>query len=178
MYVIRRKEMFNDAFIYIHVGPVRFTRMHRTSRRREVQLITQNARTLEQIFQRWETELLHYNIIPIICTLYPMEFKIFNNYLAGNNGRQILRGFYQENNRRIKAMVVEENRTITKFNDRLGNCTPFMHKHIFTRRRGRYHFRSWMLRDGLHPRSCVVARWIRELRRITSLNMHKWRYYH
>jgi hypothetical protein len=37
--------------------------------------------------------------------------------------------------------------------------TPFVHRNIFTRRRGHYCFRDRLLSDGLHPRRDVQIQW-------------------
>ena len=179
-YVRDRPDRFNYVFIYIHVGPVRFTRMHRTENRREVQLIT-NHGSVRCNMHEWRS-LRDRGVIPILCTLYPMNFARYNNSIAVRRndnrrivreGRQILRAFYQENSVRIRSMVVQENRDIVAYNKNNNMCTPFMHNHIFTRRRRYYCFRDWLLRDGLHPTQNIIDRWCREMGRIVWLNNEK-----
>lgn len=180
-YVKDRPNRFTNALIYIHIGPVRFTRMHRTENRREVQLITTHQGSVRCNMHIWNS-LRDRGIVPILCTLYPMNFTRYNNSIAvgrDNNrreGRQILRAFYEENNNKIKGMIVEENREIVAYNKDNSMCTPFMHNHIFTRRRRRYCFRDWLLRDGLHPTQNIIDRWCREMERIVWLNNNKLSY--
>lgn len=177
-YVLDRKERFRDSFVYIHVGPVRFSRLHRAANRREAQLLTTGVGTVRSNFDRWDHRLCSLNIYPVLCTIYPMDFKAYNDHLAaslpGGHGRQILTAFYAENSQLIKGMVVEENREITAFNDSHGLCTPFLHRTIFKRNRGYYRFRPRFLKDGLHPTREIVRRWVKELREIVQLNNAKW----
>ena len=187
-YVKDRRDYFSNSVIYIHIGPVRFTRMHRARHRREVQLLTNNLGTVESHMEKWQV-LREDGIYPVLCTLYPMEFRIYNNSLAADlagrsrrrivrQGKQILEGFYDDNTRDIKGMIVEENKDIIGFNNRNDFCTPFMHNYIFTRRRRYNHFRPWLLRDGLHPSREIVRRWNNEMERIVELNnvkaVYKW----
>ena len=85
-------------------------------------------------------------------------------------GRQILRGFYTENTKKIRGMVVEESKDIIGYNQSHKTCTPFMHNKIFTRRRKYYNFRTTYLGDGLHPTKEIVRRWKEEVERVVELN--------
>ena len=185
-YVKERANRFTNSIIYIHVGPVRFTRIHRTENRKEMQLVNRNTGTVDSIFQEWRP-LRENNTIPVICTLYPADFEKYNNHLAGSStkregrriiqvGRQILRGFYAENTNKIRGMVVEENKDIVGYNKSHEMCTPFMHNKIFTRRRQYYNFRSTYLCDGLHPTRDIVSRWKEEVERVIRLNKVKMDY--
>ena len=175
-YVKDRPETFNNCIVYIHIGPVRFTRMHRTENRREVQLITTHLGSVRCNMHIWDT-LRDRGVIPVVCTLFPMDFQRYNDSIASNrNGRQILRAFYRENTNQIKGMVVEQNREIVAYNKNNSMCTPFMHNHIFTRRRRYYCFRDWLLRDGLHPTQNIIDRWCRGIERVVYLNKHKLAY--
>ena len=176
-YVKDRRTYFSYSIVYIHIGPVRFTRMHRTANRREVQLITNNVGTVEGIMEDWSS-LKRSGIFPVLCTLYPMDFRQYNDSLARRirDGRQILQSFYDDNTKKIRGMIVEENKSIIRYNNQNEMCTPFMHNQIYTRRRGYYHFRARLLRDGLHPSRYITSRWINELERVVTLNRTKLEY--
>ena len=48
--------------------------------------------------------------------------------------------------------------------------TPFLHRQIMTRRRGRYSFRAGFLVDGLHPTEATAREWRAILRRAARMN--------
>ena len=179
-YVLRHRRHLCNSFIYVHIGPVRFTRMHSTRNRREVVL----RNTIPQApWRQYGQQLAEYNIIPVLCTIYPMQFSRFNDVLAlprggrygtGRRGRQIM-AFYQEWDNRIRGMVVIENRFITAFNEQQGMCAPFMYRTIFTRRRGTYAFRGdRFLRDGIHPTRHTRLQWMEEIISVHGLNQERW----
>ena len=81
-----------------------------------MQLVDRHIGTIDSMFQKWRP-LRKNNTIPVICTLYPADFERYNNHLAGSStkregqrlmqaGRQVLRGFYAENTKKIRGMVV------------------------------------------------------------------------
>lgn len=179
-YVSDNLGFLSNSYIYLHVGPVRFTHLHRTQNRREVALISRPV-NIHAVFEPFRARLEHHNITPIVCPIYPIDFKRYNDHIAadsrqrGLDRRQILTSFYDEWSLRSQQMAEEENRDIIAFNRSHDMCTPFLHRQIFTRRRGRYAFRSHKLTDGLHPTPSIREEWVRELRRITSLNRAKHR---
>ena len=67
-------------------------------------------------------------------------------------------------------MTVVENRYIVEFNEKRGMLTPFLHRSIFTRRKGHYAFRERLLFDGLHPKRGVVEEWRAILSKIMARN--------
>lgn len=172
-YVIRNRVRFINSFVYILIGPVRFTRLHRTRGRRECVLSDYAVGSPQSWFRLWLQHLLRDNIIPVLCTVYPLDFTIYNNSIRRE--RLLLEGWYQEWTQKLKSMVVVENRLIVNFNVRLGMATPFIHRRIFHRRQGGYTFRVQYLADGLHPTPQIVHEWILELRRVNHLNRLAWR---
>ena len=175
-YVLSNRVRFTDSFVYILVGPVRFTRLHRTRGRRECVLSSFAVGTPLSWFRTWLQQLVPLNIIPILCTVYPLEFRSYNN--AIRRERLLLQDFYNEWTEQLKGMVVVENRLIVNFNVRLGMATPFIHRRIFHRRPGGYTFRPRFLRDGLHPTQQIAQEWVTELRRVGRLNNLAWQNRH
>ena len=175
-YILDNIEMLSNSFIYVHVGPVRFTRVHETAGRREVVLDERARETTEEIWTRVRDELREVHSHLIICTLYPLDFAITNEHIARrNHTRLIMRSFYRGWGRRLRGMVVVENRRITGFSERNGMMTPFMHKNVFIRRRRHYVFRgSRFLCDGVHPTTGQLTTWLREIRHAHRINMALW----
>lgn len=104
--------------------------------------------------------------------IYPMDFRTYNNSISDRRrgNRLIMRSFYEEWSQIMKGRIVRENRAITAFNHGNSMATPFAHKRIFTRRRGRYAFRGRFLVDGLHPNTSIIQDWIAELHRAMNIN--------
>jgi len=179
-YIMAHIDELMDAFIYVHVGPVRFTRLHRTNNRKEVALVTpRRMETPKEIWREVIIALDQVNSMPVLCTLYPMDFDRVNYYYArsfrNRSGRQILKGFYSEWERRLRGMVVVENRGIVACNERDDVITAFLHKAVFIRRRRHYVFRSdRFLRDGIHPTPSLQQKWKDELKRAHSRNLRLW----
>lgn len=112
------------------------------------------------------------DITIVLCTIYPMDFAIYNNYLA-SRARVRDRDLENDNegdNRNIRRMIVVENRLIVDFNMNRNMATPYMHRRIFTRRNHTYRFRAQLLRDGIHPTRAIVTDWAREIRRVNVIN--------
>lgn len=177
-HVLRNKRRLKNSYIYIHVGPVRFTSLVRAQSRRECLFQRAEFSSVNNIFCRWDELVGRYNIIPIICPLYPMDFNVYNGSLRARLGRDgVLANTadYDSWNRRIRSEVEIENQGIIEFNERTGMCTPFLHRSIFRRRKGRFCFRPHLLRDGLHPTPATKVEWRRELSRVHRLNRGKWR---
>lgn len=171
---------FQDAFVYIHVGPVRFTTMERGRRRREVVLGRSRRQSLRRFWTAVVLSLAQVGSVPVLCTLYPMDFIKCNRYYANafgsGRGHRIHQGEYGEWNERIKGMVVIENRGIVAFNERNTVVTPFLHRTVFLRRRSRYVFRSdRFLEDGIHPKPYLKNQWRRALVRAHQKNLTMWR---
>lgn len=170
LYIRRRRTYFRDSDVYIHVGPVRLTRLHRTQNRRECVLKCRHLSPPEQVFSVCSNVCATNNIVLILCTIYPINFVTYNNHLTkpkirgGPRGRLIMQASYNEYDFVMRGLVVAENRKIVAFNERRMRCTPFMHRTIYnTRRRRRYAFRDRLLVDGLHPTQEVREDWVRQL---------------
>jgi len=164
--LIQRRYEFRNAIIYIHIGPVRFTRLERLGSRRECRLRPyRELSNIEGIFERWKQYLTPLNIHPVLCTIYPIDFCEYNRNIGGLVSSH-RRNLYSRDSQTIRSMTVIENRGIVDFNVYNNFITPYMHRRIFTRRRGRYVFRNNLLRDGLHPSDEVIDDWIREIRRV------------
>ena len=159
-YIMENRESMKNSFVYIVVGPVRFTSMHHS--RKEVALVkpTQSVRTM---FTPFYTEFKSYNIRPIIATLYPMIFTEYNRKKAR---RPIMTAFYKEWDDLIRRYVVVENRDIIEFNKKWHNQTPYLHRRVYHRQNGYSALRANLLTDGLHPKHVVKNEWARELRRV------------
>ena len=176
-YILNNIDQLRDGFVYVHVGPVRFTRVHQTNNRREVVLDERSTRwTPEEMWTSVRNRLREVNSHLVICTLYPIEFSEANEHIARrNNSRLIMRAFYRQWGRRLRGMVVVENRRITRFNERNGVMTPFMHKKIFLRRRRHYVFRgNRFLCDGVHPTTEQLGTWINEIVHAHRINVSRW----
>ena len=174
LYIMDNLDFLRGKFIYLHIGPVHFSRLHCTENRKEAALLTRGLPDIPSIVQPFRDRLQRYRIRVIFCPIYPMEFETYNNSIA-NGRRQILQDFYSEWTLRSQSIAESVNRQIIQFNHEAGLCTPFLHHSIFTRRRGRYSFHPSKLADGLHPTSAIREEWRRELRRVMALNRAKHR---
>ena len=173
LYILRDGHRFRNSFVYILVGPVRFTELHRMHGRRECVLSDFNVGTPKSVFRPYTRRLRSLNVIPILCTIYPMDFQVYN--LNFTRPRLEFEDSYQQWTDKIKGMAVVENRLVVNFNVSRGMATPFIHRRIFHRRNRRYAFKLRYLSDGLHPVNSIVRDWIREIRRVDSLNRQAWR---
>lgn len=163
-YLMRHRERFAQKYVFIVVGPLRFTSMHQS--RREVAFSSNNNSTVHQIFAPFYNELSFLNIFPIICPLFPMNFKTYN----GNTCQApICQGFYEEWNKILRGHIVVENRHIYRFNCKYENNTPHLHTLIYHRRKHHYVFRENLLSDGLHVTEEVLTHWKSEFQRVIGL---------
>ena len=129
-YVCDHPYTFRNSLVYLHIGPVRFTRL---TRERECVLLQGTLGTPNNIMSRWHHFLASNNIAIVLCTIYPMDFLRYNNYSCST---------YLRYNRRIRSLVVVENKLIVNYNFNHGMATPYMHKRVFTRRHHSYAFRD------------------------------------
>ena len=159
-YLLENRETLRNTFVYVIVGPVRFTSLHRT--RREVAFV-EPRKSVHQLFSVFYTEHKAYNIRPVIATIFPMSFTVYNRLKAR---RPIMTAFYREWDDKIRRYCVVENREIIYFNEKWGNQTPFIHRRLFHRHNQIYTFRAKHLYDGLHPKPVIRCEWARELRRV------------
>jgi len=170
MYIWIRRERFRNSLIYIHIGPVRFTEIRPLGAGKECWLRTQRSRDYpENLLRRWVDRLSPFNVNIVLCTLYPADFERYNRHLGVQDRRRHDR-HYGRFTDQIKRMTVCENRRIIDFNVSNGFLSPYMHRKVFTRRRGAYVFRDRLLRDGLHPVTSVVEDWESEIRRVNVTN--------
>jgi hypothetical protein len=179
-YILDHISEFRNAFVYIHAGSVMFIRMNRGRQRREVSLVKPESRQSSIAFwNSLKTTLSRWGSVPVICTLYPMDFRKCNDYYANaftsSRGYQLLQDSYDDWNYFIRGMVVIENRGIVAFNERNDVITPFLHRTVFIRRRGYFVFRSdRFLHDGIHPKPSLKNQWKRALMRAHNKNLQKW----
>ena len=167
-YVTLHRESLANSIIYVHIGPVRFTRL---TNRHECVLRSRYIDDPPTLFRSWRSLIQSHNIIPVICTIYPMDFDRYNEHLKSKrNSHHIRQDLYSDYNKRIKGMAVVENQKITDFNVYNKMATPYMHKRVFTRRRHAYSFCDRFLVDGLHPSKIVIDDWIREIKRVNEIN--------
>jgi hypothetical protein len=99
-----------------------------------------------------------------------MSFEVYNSRLAGGRLPEHQRTDYCRMDRDLVPLVVAANQSITEFNRRRNMVTPFLHRQIMTRRRGRYSFRRQILEDGLHPTGETAREWRTILRRAVMMN--------
>lgn len=161
-HILDNLEMFRDSHVFIVVGPVRFTSLHRS--RKEVAFV-EPKQTVHEIFSSFFSDDRNFNIIPIIATVYPMSFSVYNEKKAV---RPIMTSFYKEWDDKIRRYCVIENRNIVHFNERNGYMTPFIHRRLFHRHNTNYTFRLHHATDGLHPRSSIKSEWARIIRKIVK----------
>ena len=117
---------FRSSIIYIHIGPVRFSRMSYSDNRRQCQLERDNM-NLSDIFEPFRIRFFRNDIHVVFCTIYPMDFMVYNNYLRYSRER---RPNSDRDTRQIRSMVVVENRNIIDFNMGNNMATPYMHRRI------------------------------------------------
>ena len=168
-YVFNNSERFENSIIYIHIGPVRFSKLVGRSGRTECHL--RSRRTLSNvgsIFRDWLRYLTPLRIYPVICTVYPMCFKRYNRHRGVHTNNR--RNFFSSLTRKIRGMTCIENRDIVDFNVSNEMVTPYLHRKVFTRRRGRYVFRDDFLTDGLHPDPRLIEDWKFEITRANDIN--------
>lgn len=166
-------ERFSDSIIYIHIGPVRFSHLEQSGSHRRCSLNRFNNSNPGEIVRPFVRLLRDNNINIVICTIYPMDFTIYNRHLS--SGARVNEGDNDTDTRQMRSMVVIENRLIVNFNMQNNMATPYMHRRIFTRRNHTYRFRARLLRDGLHPNRDIVRDWSREIRRVNVLNLGRLR---
>ena len=159
-YILENQDSMKNTIVFIIVGPVRFTSLHKN--RKEVAFVEPKY-SVHRLFSTFYTNRKDLNIKPIISTLYPMQFTLYNRMKAR---RPIMGAFYREWEDKIKRFCVVENRTITEFNEKHHNQTPFLHRRLFHRHNQSYSFRVKHTTDGLHPKPVIVSEWARELRKI------------
>lgn len=169
--VLERRDRFTNSLIYIHIGPVRFSELvFRMGGGTECRLRSEHTLScVSSIFRGWRQQLLRLSIFPIICTLYPMCFLRYNERL-GVNANVRGESDYNSLTRRMKYLVLRENEDIVDFNMENNFATPYMHRRVYTRRRGHYVFRDNCLTDGLHPDARMIEDWKSEIRRTNRLN--------
>ena len=171
IHVFENSGKYENSIIYIHIGPVRFSELVEKQGYSECRL--RSRRTLSNvstIFEDWIRYLTAYRIHPVICTVYPMCFKRYNRH-RGVILNSRLRSLFESSTRKIKGMAVIENRDIVDFNMDNDMVTPYLHRKVYTRRRGRYVFRDDLLTDGLHPSARIVDDWKMEIRRVNEINI-------
>ena len=161
---------FRDSIIYIHIGPVRFSSLSQSGQSRQCNLERLDNSNPSDIFRPYKIRFFRNNINVVFCTIYPMDFTVYNNHINRD-----VRFNRDRDTRRIRSMVVVENRLIVDFNMEYNMATPYMHRRIFTRRNHTYRFRVQLLRDGLHPTRSIVSDWAREIRRVNVINLGRLR---
>ena len=85
-------------------------------------------------------------------------------------------------NRRMRGVVVVENRGIVDCNKQNEAFTPFVHIAVFLPWKRAYVFKSDLfLEDGINLKQSLKNKWRRELRRVHMKNLkkyHEWAVYH
>ena len=157
-HIFNNVNSFRDSITYLHIGPVRFTRM---THDRECILIDRPYGTPKSILRPWLGALRANNINIVICTIYPACLNRYNRSSAIK---------HKNNTELLRSLVVIENQLIVNFNMQNNWATPYLHKRIFTRRHHSYAFRNYFLRDGLHPRRQITKDWIKEIKRVNPTN--------
>lgn len=144
------------------VGPVRFTSLHKS---RKKLAFVKPKKQVHEIFSCFFSDHRNFNIIPIIGTVYPISFSVYNEKKAVS---LMMTSFYKEWDDKIRRFCVIENRNIVHFNERNGNMTPFIHRRLFHRHITRYTFHLRHVTDGLHPRSSIKSEWARKIWKIVK----------
>ena len=106
------QEKLRNTFVHVIVGAVPFTSLRQT--KREVAFV-EPRKSVHQLFPVFYTEHKAYNIRPVIATIYPMLFTVYNQLRAR---RLIMTAFYREWKDKIKPYCVVENREIIYFNEK------------------------------------------------------------
>ena len=132
-------ERFSGSIVYIHIEPVRFSHLYQSSSHRRCSLGRFNNSDSGKIVSPFEQLLRDNNINYVICTIYPMNFVIYNGHLSSwariNSG---YRGNNDADARQMRSMFVIERRLIVNFNMQNNMATPYMHRRIFTKRNHTY----------------------------------------
>lgn len=176
LHVLHNANEFRNSFLYILVGPVRFTRLHRTHGRKECVLNDVSVGTPKSVFRQFDRAARNLNIVPVLCTIYPLDFHDYNQHIKKQ--RLICQGFYEEWTEKLRGMVTVENRLIVNFNITRGMATPYIHRRIYHRSHGKYRMRKQFISDGLHPTDAITREWIGEIERTVRLNCQAWRQRH
>ena len=168
-YVLDHGHRLSYSRVYIHIGPVQYSKRVFVGDQR--QYILQDGPTdPQEFFGVCSNTLTRHHITLIFCTLYPMSFERYNLDLCRDFLSASRRRNYQESTSQIQRLVVRANRRIVKYNEKGMMVTPFLHRQIFTRRRGKYSFRDQFLSDGLHPRTATTREWTNILERAVRMN--------
>lgn len=160
IYMQENKEYFRGALVFIIVGPLRFTKMRK--KRREV-VFCKPTRTINSLFAPFYENVTRLNIEPIVCPVFPMDFRRYNTEKCP---KPIEQGWYDEWSKKIIGHSVIENKAIYKFNKRRGHITPSIHRRIFHRKKDHYVYRVSKTTDGLHITSEIRREWEEEINRV------------
>ena len=87
-YVTLHRESLANSIIYVHIGPVRFTRL---TNRHECVLRSRYIDDPPTLFRSWRPLIQSHNIIPVICTIYPMDFDRYNEHLKSKRNSHHIR---------------------------------------------------------------------------------------
>lgn len=162
-YMMEHRYKLREHYVFIVVGPVRFTSLHKS--RREVVFRDTNIGTITEIFAPFYSDLSFLKLYPVPCPIFPMNFVVYNQRCA----RPIMTSFYEQWNRDIRGHVVVENRAIYQFNTRYGLNTPHLQRNIFRRKNGYYQFKQEYLKDGLHVKNIIIRQWRVEFERVMAI---------
>ncbi len=176
-YVTSNIQRFSNSIVYVHIGPVRFSILSHSRSHNQCSLDRQSNNNPNDVIEPFRHRLSTNNINIVLCTIYPMDFTIYNNHISAlarvNNANLAFDS--EGERRRMRSMVVVENRRILDYKIANNMTTPYMHRRIFTRRNHAYRFRVQLLRDGLHPTRQIINDWAREIRRVNVINMGRLR---
>ena len=168
-WILDNLEQLRHSMIYIHVGPVVFSKRGDLGQSRQY-VLDRRSLNVEQVFSVCLNAMASNNIYPVLCTVHPMDFEVYNASLCRGHLSSAKLAEYRRMGRDMIPIVIELNQQITEFNRRRDMATPFLHRQIMTRRRGVYSFRSRFISDGLHPRRSTAREWCEILRRVARIN--------
>ena len=168
-WIIDHVPRLQNSVVYIHVGPLSFSRRQFSNSMRQY-VLDPAPHDVREIFSVCLNAISPHSIYLVFCTAHPMSFVDYNASLTMGRLSLRRRSEYRAYDRDVIPLVVEANQFITAFNRDQDMATPFLHRQILTRRRGRYSFRHQFLSDGLHPTRATTREWVAILQRIVRMN--------
>lgn len=159
-----------NCLLYIIEGPIRYTKIVSTNRRREMlprTIVPNISKEYEFLSNACKERGIHV----VFPTMSALHFSTYNKCIANRNGlRMTMRAFYSEYQQEFCRKIVIENGIIVGHNRAWKLHTPFLNKGTIISGR-KFSYGRHKLYDGLHPHYRLRRTWARELRKNISLNL-------
>jgi len=164
-----------DCILYIIEGPIRYTKLVKTNRRREM-LPKPIIPEIENHLNHMRSRCVGRNISLVFPTMSALHYGIYNNYYASRkNLRTTMRSFYAEYQYHFCEQIKKDNGKIVGNNRSHHIYTPFLNKGTILHGR-KFSYGRRKLYDGLHPHYKIRRVWEKELKKNIDLNIARMRF--